>query len=133
MKCVLLLAAFIAIASAQWGHNELADLVKHEVKALVSADGSLTVDGCTAMCDDLFDLITAGDEETTDKLCKDACNWYVRDLSCVNCSYLYFFFLLLLPLLFTVSLSSRIILPSPRITVNSIIAINPVTAIASST
>ncbi|GFO26629.1 hypothetical protein PoB_005313400 [Plakobranchus ocellatus] len=77
MKCVLVLAALVAVSFAQHGHHDqLAQLINHEVHALVMADSGLTVDACTTKCDALFDLIASGDEATTDKMCAHACDWY---------------------------------------------------------
>ncbi|GFR88406.1 hypothetical protein ElyMa_006099500 [Elysia marginata] len=76
MKCVLVLTALVAVSLAQM--DSMHNLVRHEVEALLMADSSLTVDGCTTKCDALFDMIQDGDESSTDRMCSEACRCQIN-------------------------------------------------------
>lgn len=54
-------------------NNHVSQVVQNEVLELMALDSSLTVDGCTQQCDDIFRLDHASDEERIDHICHSVC------------------------------------------------------------
>merc|ERR1711894_734598 len=79
MKIALVVLALVATVFAQTHNDHLAMLVHDEVKALLAADANLSVDNCVTKCDALFDLVAAGDEQTTDDMCKRFCDCEINN------------------------------------------------------
>ena len=51
-----------------------ADLVKHEVEALLAQNPGMSEADCTSQCDALFNLLQDHDETATDNMCAHDCH-----------------------------------------------------------
>merc|ERR1712156_234086 len=71
--CVVILAALCVGCYAP----DLARLIQMEVQAIIHQDPNLTLDHCATKCDAEFDLIAGHDEQQTDMICKNACDWWL--------------------------------------------------------
>merc|ERR1712154_40927 len=70
MKLCLVLLSVLCMGCMS---ANLLQLIQKEVHALLMADSTLDVDGCTQKCDDMFDLIAGTDESDSDRACHYAC------------------------------------------------------------
>ncbi|KAK3759281.1 hypothetical protein RRG08_021228 [Elysia crispata] len=82
MKCVLVMAALMALSFAANNHH-LADLVHKEVSTLYSTNSHITYDACVHKCDGLFDFVDSTDESETDRLCGEYCRCEINN----NCGH----------------------------------------------
>merc|ERR1711879_27358 len=81
MKCMIVLAALVALAYSQQGHrpgfnhgDPLHHMIHDEVKMILDNNSGMGAKDCTSKCDALFDMQAEHDEPMTDRLCQEECS-----------------------------------------------------------